>query len=207
MADPVNVARSIARLAEGEIVLIGGVATYLHVQRRPRSHLPLEMTHDTDAAISARGMGSLRDELPVTTNPRLHKEQVIVEDVDVDLYPQFVSRLRFSYEDLAPYAQRYRGFQIASVPQLLLLKLDAYEDRKGSAKGAKDRRDVGKLLVLLGGSPQARSLFGALASKEDFRNLAAVIRSGVFLEIARGNAKTAAALRAKAEDALQKVSP
>jgi hypothetical protein len=51
MADPVRVARDLSRLAEGEVVLIGGVATYLHVQRRPKVGLPLETTHAADAAI------------------------------------------------------------------------------------------------------------------------------------------------------------
>jgi hypothetical protein len=37
MADVWKVARTVAKLAEGEIVFIGGTATYLHVQRRPPS--------------------------------------------------------------------------------------------------------------------------------------------------------------------------
>jgi len=205
MADPVKVARDIAKFAAGELILIGGVATYLHVQRRPKVKLPLEMTHDTDAAISAVAMGSLRDALPVTTNMRLHKEQVIVDDVDVDLYPQHMSTLRFSYADLAPYAQRYRGLRIAAIPHLLLLKLDALADRGRTAKGAKDRRDTAKLLVLLRGSPQARALLRGLASSADLDALDKVVGSSAFVEIARGNLKAASELRQKALEALDAV--
>lgn len=205
MADPVKVARDISKIADGGIVLIGGVATYLHVQRRPKANLPLETTHDTDAAVSSLGMGSIRDALPVTTNVRLHKEQVEVDDVEVDLYPAHISRLRFDYGDLAPYAQKYRGFRIASIPHLLLLKLDALSDRGRSAKGAKDRRDVIKLLVLLDGSPQARTLLAGLAAPADLRALSTVAGSPAFMDIAKGNAKTAAELRAKAQRALDAV--
>src|SRR5438445_541994 len=42
MADVWKVARDVAKLSDGEIVFIGGIATYLHVQRRPKAGLPLE---------------------------------------------------------------------------------------------------------------------------------------------------------------------
>lgn len=206
MADPVRVARDLAKLAGGEFILIGGVATQLHVQRRPLAGLPLEATHDADAALSAHAMGIIRDVLPTTPNDRLHKEQVVMDGIDVDLYPQFKSRLRFNYDDLAPYAQRYRGFQIAAIPHLILLKVDAIKDRGPSEKGAKDRRDTAKLLVLLHGSPQARALLQGLATGSDLRDLAAVVRSDAFMKIVKGNSKAAAQLRNLAETALTKVS-
>jgi hypothetical protein len=205
MADVWKVARAVMKLSDGEIVFIGGVATYLHVQRRPKAGLPLEATHDVDASISAVASSSLRDRYEFTENPRLHKVQIRVEDIDVDLYPQHISRLRFSYADLAPYAQRYRGFKIAAIPHILLLKVDALEDRGSSGKGAKDRRDAAKLLVLLRGSPQARALLAGLAASSDLTDLRAVVKSSAFMEIVHGNAKTASVLRKKAEEALDAV--
>lgn len=205
MADVWKVARDVAKLSDGEIVFIGGIATYLHVQRRPKSGLPLEKTHDVDASISVVAAGALRDLEEVTENPRLHKWQIRVDDVDVDLYPQQIGRLRFSYLDLAAYAQRYRGFQIAAIPHLLLLKVDAIEDRGSSGKGAKDRRDVAKLLVLLRGSPQAQELFSGLATPSDLKHLHAVTKSSAFIEIVHGNAKSASTLRKKAAEAIDAV--
>ena len=41
------------------------------------------------------------------------------------------------------------GVCIASLEHLLVLKLDAYASRRGSAKGAKDERDLIKILHLL----------------------------------------------------------
>lgn len=205
MADVWKVARAVAKLSDGEIVFIGGIATYLHVQRRPKAGLPLEATHDVDASISAVASSSLRDHYEFTENPRLHKVQIRVENIDVDLYPQHISRLRFAYLDLAPYAQRFRGFKIAAVPHILLLKVDAIESRGSSGKGAKDRRDVAKLLVLLHGSPQARKLLAGLAAPSDLVNLRAVAKSPAFMEIVHGNAKSASTLRKKAEEALDAV--
>ena len=69
----------------------------------------------------------------------------------------------------------------------------------------KDRRDVAKLLVLLDGSPQARELLRSLASHRDYDRLDELLGAPVFLEIARGNAKKASDLRARAESALDKV--
>lgn len=205
MADVWKVARAVAKLSDGEIVLIGGVATFLHIQRRPKVDLPLEATHDVDATISAVASSSLRDRYEFTENPRLHKVQIRVDDIDVDLYPQHISRLRFSYLDLAPYAQRYRGFQIAAIPHILLLKLDAIADRGTSSKGAKDRRDVAKLLVLLRTSPQARKLLAGLAAPSDLVNLRAVVKSSAFMEIVHGNAKAASVLRTLADEAVDAV--
>jgi hypothetical protein len=205
MADVWKVARDVAKLSGGEIVFIGGVATYLHVQRRPKAVLPLEKTHDVDASISAVASGIIRDHHEFTENHHLHKAQIRVDNIDVDLYPQQISRLRFSYLDLAPYAQRYRGFQIAAIPHILLLKVDAIEGRGNSGKGAKDRRDAAKLLVLLRGSPQARQLLAGLAAPSDLKSLRAVAKSPALMEIVHGNAKTASTLRKKAEEAIDAV--
>lgn len=205
MADVWKVARAVAKLADGEIVFIGGLATYLHVQRRPKAGLPLEATHDVDASISAVASSSLRDSYEFTENPRLHKVQIRVENIDVDLYPQHIGQLRFSFLDLAPYAQTYRGLKIAAIPHILLLKIAAIESRGASQKGAKDRRDVAKLLVLLYGSPQARTLLAGLAARSDLHDLRAVMKSPAFMEITHGNAKTASVLRKRAEEALEAV--
>jgi hypothetical protein len=202
MADVWKVARSVAKLSNGEIVFIGGIATYLHVQRRPKAGLPLEVTHDVDASISVVASSSLRDRYEFTENTRLNKVQITIENIEVDLYPQHVGGLRFSYLDLAPYVQRYRGFKIASIPHILLLKVDAIEGRGHSKKGAKDRRDVAKLLVLLHGSVQARKLLAGLAASSDFEALQAVVKSSAFMEITHGNAKVASVLRKKADEAL-----
>ncbi len=206
MADIWKVARDIAKLSYGEIVFIGGVATHLHVQRRPKSGLPLEGTHDVDAMISAVASSVLRDKYEFEENSRLHKVQITVENIDVDIYPQQLSRLRFSYLDLAPYAQRYRGYRIASIPHIMLLKVDAIEDRGSSRKGAKDKRDAAKLLVLLRGSPQARALLAGLAAPSDLVSLRAIAKSPAFMEIVHGNAKAASALRKKADEALDFVT-
>jgi hypothetical protein len=201
MTDVWKVARAVDKLADGEIVFSGDIATLLHVQRRPKADLPLEVMHDVGASISAVATVLLRD-LAVFGAGRW---QIRVENVDVDLYPPHVSQLRFPYLDLVPHAQRYRGLSIASIPHLLLLKVDAIEDRGHSGKGAKDRRDAAKLLVLLHGSPQVQKLLAGLASPDDLAILRGVVKSAAFMEIARGNAKQASVLRKRAAAALDAV--
>jgi hypothetical protein len=206
MADVLKVARTVSELGGGEVVLIGGVATYLQVQRRPRAGLPLEMTHDVDVSVSMVAMGTIRELEATTKNERLHKWQLDLGGVEVDIYPQHASKLRFGYDDLRPYAQTYRGLSIASVPHLALLKLDALRDRGRSGKGDKDRRDLAKLVVLLHGTAQTRRFLATLASRRDVQDIDRdVLKSSAFMMIARGNAKVASELRTKAIEAIADV--
>ncbi len=93
---------------------------------------------------------ALRDRgFPVRKNPRLRKFEAVVEDVEIDIYTPFLSRL------LVPCAylmerrlySLVEGFQVAIPEVLLLLKAQAAKERWHSEKGMKDRIDIISLLA------------------------------------------------------------
>ena len=204
MADLWKVVRDVATITGSEgIVYIGGVAIYLHTTK---TSMPPETTHDADAAVSIVGWSSLRDRYEAETNQRLSKSQITVDDVEVDLYVQHKSRLRFDYVELAQYASERRNFRIASRGHLLLLKLDAFRDRGSSQKGAKDRRDLAKLLVMLASTKgDDFDLVLGSVTDADLVLLDQVVRSSAFMEITKRNAKTASSLRTKAESFVKRM--
>lgn len=124
------------------VVFIGGVAVYLHTRAE---HLPeqwIEFSHDGDLYISLADFGDLRDTEEVTANRRLTKHQFIKNGIDFDVYLEHNNGLRVTYADVLTHALVVERVRIASLEHLLLLKLDAFADRRGSAKGRKDERDL-----------------------------------------------------------------
>jgi hypothetical protein len=199
-------ARELVELAGNEIVFIGGVAVYLHAKRRRASKLSPEVTHDIDTALSLVANDTVRHEFQVVTNPRLQKSQTTINGIEVDMYVEYRSGLRFDYQELAQYAVKAGKFNIASLGHLLLLKVAALRDRHASSKGAKDRRDVAKLLVLLADTSQdQRDLILGNATAADMAMIEHVIGSTAFMDIAQRNAKTAATLRTRAQRAVDQI--
>ena len=124
------------------IVFIGGVAVYLHTRAE---HVPdqwIEFSHDDDFYISLTDFADLRDIEEVTANRRLTKHQLIKNGVEFDVYLEYNNALRTTYADVRAHSAVIEQVRVASLEHLLLLKLDAYADRRGSAKGRKDERDL-----------------------------------------------------------------
>src|SRR5277367_4563972 len=139
-----------------DIVIIGGVAVYIHTEIYNSKDIPVEFTHDADMAISLPTLSQLADEgYEIVTNKRLNKRQIIINDVDVDIYVAHQSKLRVSYNHLAESAKDLADggevVMVASLGHLLILKIAALEARWSSAHGEKDRRDVAKLMVMING--------------------------------------------------------
>jgi predicted nucleotidyltransferase len=200
-----KVVADVAKLTDGECVFIGGVAVYVYTQRSGTSMIP-EATHDVDASITIAASGTLRDHQLLTQNKRLKKAQITVGGIEVDIYVEHQNNLRFDYAELAMYAEnvsigRAVDIQLASLPHLLFLKLDALRSRGASEHGAKDRRDVAKLLVILGNraDPTDLNLVIGNAAKSDLAAVLQVIKSTAFMEITSRNAQAAAKLRGKAQ--------
>jgi hypothetical protein len=165
-----------------------------------------EATHDVDASITIAASGTLRDHQLLTQNKRLKKAQITVGGIEVDIYVEHQNSLRFDYAELAIHAEtvsigKVVDIQLASIPHLLFLKLDALRSRGASEHGSKDRRDVAKLLVILGTQVDSADLNLVIGNvtRPDLSAIAQVIKSTAFMEIARRNAQAAAKLRGKAQ--------
>mgnify|MGYP001570170456 CR=1 FL=1 len=185
--------REFSSIDPDDIVLIGGVAVYLHTKVADRPDLPAEYTHDADFYVSRAVWSLIRSEHESVFNRRLSKHQVTINQVELDLYLEHQHALRVSYADLRQASVDISGIQVAGLEHLLLLKLDAYADRAASAHGRKDSRDIVKLLVLLSDTEPDYAL--AQATDEDVAALRSLIRSNVFSDLTKGNAHQASRLR------------
>lgn len=185
--------RELSEHFESRLVFIGGVAVYLHV-RGAEGQMPpgfVEHSHDGDFYISFADFGELREIEEVTQNMRLHKHQVIKNGVDFDVYRERSSSLIVKYEDVYDASTVIDGVRVACLEHLLLLKLDAYGDRRGTAKGRKDERDLIRIAVLMNRSkPKIARLEGYL-TQAAFANLIVVGKSTEFMSMCRRNAHEA----------------
>jgi hypothetical protein len=173
-----------------DAIVIGGVAVYLHSQA---IHMPVEFTHDADFCVGLPEWSDIRDLYEVTINRRLSKHQIIIDDVEFDLYLEHHNGLRIDYGVLETEAVRLNGVRVAGLGHLLLLKLDAFSARRTSSHGRKDQRDIAKLLLLL----EKVDPVGVrgLVTSEDMEAIERVLRSEAFMELTDGNAHQASVLR------------
>ena len=73
------------------------------------------------------------------------------------------------YDQVAAHAMRYDALRVASLEHLCVLKLEAYRDRRSSAKGQKDAKDL--IRIGLASLAQKRSLerFPVEMSRSDIK--------------------------------------
>lgn len=187
----------VASVAPEGIVFIGGIAVYLHaINHEPARHLA-EATHDGDFYISMADMGDLRDLEEVTPNRRLSKHQLIKNGFEFDIYTERQSKLIVPYDHVAAHSVVYDGVRVASLGDLLALKVEAYRDRRSSAKGMKDAKDLLRLAAIAADCPGAFDAQAAAAflSDDHIDLLKEVARSPAAMELARGNAVAAKKIR------------
>ena len=130
-----------------DAVFIGGVAVYYHAARLD-SRIA-ESSHDGDLYLSLLGKSTMRDRYEMQRNERLGKDSVLIEGEDFDVYVERQHSLAVPYNDVIAYAETIAGVRVAALEHLLILKLDAALNRRGSGKGEKDERDITRILALL----------------------------------------------------------
>lgn len=126
--------------SEIDFTLIGGWAVYLYTQALK--------SKDIDIIIDYSNLGKLQNSYPVNKNARLKKYEIKLEGIDIDIYLPYFSILALPVEEIAGYETRFSGFQTISKELLLILKQKAYQNRKLSIKGQKDKIDIISLSVL-----------------------------------------------------------
>jgi hypothetical protein len=177
-----------------DVVFIGGVAVYLHTLRRASASIPLEASHDADLAISFAGYDILKDEAEITATPRLAKHQMVVDNVEFDVYVERLNRLVVPYDEIFAYKEVVGEINVACLEHLLVLKLEAFVKREHSSKGDKDRRDVVKIGLLLGRKVR-KFLIRPYMHDELGSRLDDIARCAIFAELCENNAHVAKKLR------------
>lgn len=195
--------RELSDLFPDGVVFIGGIAVYLYAKSAHSSSVSsvpeklVELSHDADLYIDTTDFASLRDLEPVTTNTRLRKSEAVLHGMSFDIYVEHRHGLSVSYADVLRASSIIDNVRVASLEHLLVLKLAAYDARRGTPKGRKDARDLIRILFLLSvRTPVAsRSLLLPFLSTPSLSLLADVARSPEFSAVCGGNAHRASRLR------------
>lgn len=117
-----------------EFILIEGWAVYLYTKGLK--------SRDIDFICDYETLERLRKEYEVIKNERLKKYEIHVGEFDIDIYLPFYSELGIPLEALQKMTFTIEGFSVPHREVLLILKQKAFENRRGSSKGEKDKFDI-----------------------------------------------------------------
>jgi hypothetical protein len=121
-------------------ILIGGWAAYLWTN--------LHKSKDVDIVLEDfKALNYLKKKYDLKKNENLKKYEIQFEEIDVDIYVPFYSKLAIPAEEIKKYATRIKGIKVVKPEALLILKQGAELERKESVKGDKDRIDIMTLLI------------------------------------------------------------
>ncbi len=121
-------------------VLIGGWAVWLYTHAFK--------SKDIDIIVDMETLTKLKTKFPVTKNNRLFKYEVVLGEVQIDVYVPFWSHLGIPAEDIQSQKMTVEGFSVPPPETLVILKQVAYAARMGSSKGHKDFLDIISLISL-----------------------------------------------------------
>lgn len=119
-------------------ILIGGWAIFLYTQALK--------SKDIDIIVDYDQLEKFKKEFEVFKNERLKKYEAKIEEIDIDVYLPYFSKLGLPIEIIKNYIQSYEGFNVPIPEILLILKIRTYFERKGTTKGGKDFLDIFTLL-------------------------------------------------------------
>ncbi len=123
-----------------QFVLIGGWGVYFYTNALK--------SKDIDIIIDYSQLEKIKKDFPLEKNNKLRKYQIKVEEIDIDIYLPYYSKLGMPVEEIIKKTTLVNGFIVLKKEFLLITKLKAYQDRKNSVKGQKDLIDIISLVLL-----------------------------------------------------------
>ena len=123
-----------------DFVLIGGWAVFIYTNAMKSKDIDIIVEYDT--------LGKLRQTYTISKNERLKKYEIKLDGFDTDIYVAHYSDLGIPAENVKASAVQRHGFMVPKLEILFLLKLHAWENRRGSIKGRKDELDLFSLAFL-----------------------------------------------------------
>jgi len=123
-----------------KFIVIGGWAAYLWTK--------LHKSKDIDIIVpDFKDLEYLKKNYDLRKNDSLKKYEIKFEEIDVDIYVPYYSKLALPIEEIKSHITKIENMQVVSPEVLLILKQGAELDRKDSVKGSKDRVDIMALLL------------------------------------------------------------
>ena len=193
----VSLCHEVGRLYEPGLIFIGGIGVYLHAINTDGLTALAEATKDADLYISISGFSDLREIEELSANTRLNKHEFRKGGFSFDVYTERHSGLPVPYAEVAADAREYDGVKVAAPEHLLVLKLEAAVERKGSEHGRKDVKDIIRLMLVAEASTFDAKRSAAFMQDRHLAMLEEIAKGPEFLSLARGNAKEAKAMRLK----------
>lgn len=124
---------------EFDFTVIGGWAVFLYTKTLK--------SKDIDIIVDFETLAKLKTQFDVIKNERLKKYEIKFDGFDLDIYVVSWSELGLPAGYILENNLSLDGFRVSSKEILLILKLFAHEQRKGSLKGKKDAVDIISLLT------------------------------------------------------------
>ncbi len=126
---------------EFDFVLIGGWAVYLYTKS--------QKSKDVDIVINYPTLDFLRKKYALNKNADLLKYEFKVDEISVDIYVSYFSKLIIPCSEIEKRTRDVEGFKVPEPEVLLALKQQAEFVRKG-IKAQKDKVDLILLLLYSG---------------------------------------------------------
>ena len=123
---------------EIDFVLIGGWAAY--------SWAKSQKSKDIDIVIDYNELEKLKSNYNLKKNDYLHKYEIQIADIDIDIYVPYYSKLPL-LENIQDFTSSIEGFKVVKPEALIILKQAAEMERRDTEKGLKDRIDIIDLLL------------------------------------------------------------
>lgn len=120
-------------------IVIGGWAAYLWTKQHKSKDIDILILNFDDL----EHVGKKYD---LRKNDNLKKYEIKIEEIDIDIYIPYYSKLTLDIGFIANHTTKVEGFEVVLPEILLILKQGAELDRKDSIKGQKDRIDIMTLL-------------------------------------------------------------
>ena len=123
-----------------DFILIGGWAVYLYSKSLKSKDIDIIIDYDV--------LAKIKETDEVLKNERLNKYEINAGHFDVDIYLPYFSRVGIEVEEIKKFTVGKEGFIVPALEILFLMKLFAWHNRRGSAKGQKDELDIMSLAIL-----------------------------------------------------------
>lgn len=122
-----------------DFIVIGGWAAYLWTN--------LNKSKDIDIVIKKiEDLSLLKKDHNLIKNDNLKKYEIKIEEIDIDIYVPFFSKLAIPVDKIKNYTTIIENFEVVKPEILIILKQGAELEREKSVKGEKDRIDIMTLL-------------------------------------------------------------
>ncbi|MCD6216014.1 MAG: hypothetical protein J7J92_02995 [Candidatus Aenigmarchaeota archaeon] len=132
-----------------KFVLIGDWACYLHTGTIK--------SKDIDIIVDFETLNQMKKEFLITKTAFLKKYEAIVENISIDIYVPYFSKLVIPLDYIQKNTIKKEGIELPKPEILLILKQQAELERRDKVKGQKDRVDI--LNILLKGNIDMKKYF------------------------------------------------